>query len=115
MTSIIKKWSMVVLSFWSFVFVSTASADSLTLINPLGQNSSFQTVLDNVNLFLLAIAAPITGIMVVWGGFQMITAAGNPEKFSSGKKTLLYAAIGFAIVIFASSVVPLIQSIFGTS
>ncbi len=110
-----KKWGGAVIAAGTFVYASAAFADSLTLTNPLGQNSTFQTVLDNVNVFLLAIAAPICGIMVVWGGFQMITAAGNPEKFSSGKKTLLYAAIGFAVVIFASSVVPVIQSIFGQS
>jgi hypothetical protein len=45
----------------------------------------------------------------------MITARGNPEKFSEGKKTLLYAAVGFVVVIFASSVAPLIKSIFGGS
>ena len=97
-----------------FISIPSAFADNSVspLTNVLGAGSTFQTVLSNVDAFLLAIAAPICGIMVVWGGFQMITAGGNPEKFSSGKKTLLYAAIGFAVVIFASSVVPLIQSIF---
>lgn len=115
MRSAAKKWGSAVIAAGALVYASAAFADSLTLTNPLGQNATFQTVLNNVNVFLLAIAAPICGIMVVWGGFQMITAAGNPEKFSSGKKTLLYAAIGFAVVIFASSVVPVIQSIFGQS
>ncbi len=50
--------------------------------------------------------------MVVWGGFQMMTAAGNPEKFAAGKKTLTSAAIGFVIVLLASGVAQLIKSIF---
>jgi hypothetical protein len=100
-------------AFYEFVLISTAFAQnsSPTLANPLGANTTATDVLNNVNAFLLAIAAPLCGIMVVWGGFQMITAAGNPEKFSSGRKTLLYAAVGFVVVIFASSVVPLIKNI----
>jgi len=117
MVSISEKAIVPVTVFLNAIFVSTVFAQGsgpLTLTNPLNTNS-FQTVLANINSFLLVIAAPICGIMVVWGGFQMITSRGNPEKFSEGKKTLLYAAVGFVIVIFASSIAPLIQSIFGGS
>jgi hypothetical protein len=113
MISTVKKWIGVAVGFFGLAFASVALAD-ITLTNPLGTNS-FQTVLNNVDSFLLVIAAPICGIMVVWGGFQMITSSGDPEKFSSGRKTLLYAAVGFVVVIFATSVVPLIQSIFNGS
>jgi uncharacterized membrane protein YidH (DUF202 family) len=111
--SIVKKYASIA-GLYGFVFALTAFADSATLVNPLG-TSDATVVLGYINTFLIAVAAPICGIMVVWGGFQMITAAGNPEKFSSGKKTLLYAAIGFVVVIFASSVVPLIKSVFNGS
>ncbi|MGB7957566.1 MAG: pilin [Minisyncoccia bacterium] len=117
--SIIKKSASVIVGFFAFTFsflIAFAQNNSAPpLTNPLavnGSNPTFQTILSNVTSFLLLIAAPICGIMVVWGGFQMITARGNPEKFSEGKKTLLYAAVGFIVIIFASSVVPLIQSIF---
>jgi len=116
MSGNLKKYVGAAVGLSSFVSASMALAQSApTLSNPLGQSATFQTVLNGFNAFLLAIAAPICGIMVVWGGFQMITARGNPEKFSEGKKTLLYAAVGFVVIIFASSVVPLIQSIFGGS
>ena len=92
--STIKKYTGVVIGLYGFVLTSIAFAQ-VTLLNPLG-TSSFQVVLNEFNTFLLAIAAPICGIMVVYGGFQMITAAGNPERFSSGKKTLLYAAIALS-------------------
>jgi hypothetical protein len=119
--NMVKKYISGIAGLPSLVLVSKAFAQNTSapaLINPLaanGSNPTFQTVLSNISSFLLLIAAPICGIMVVWGGFQMITARGNPEKFSEGKKTLLYAAIGFVVVIFASSVVPLLQSIFSGS
>jgi hypothetical protein len=70
-------------------------------------------VVASIGNFMLALAVPICGIMVIWGGFQMMTAAGDPAKFSNGRKTLIYAAAGFVIVLFASSVVPLLKSILG--
>ena len=66
------------------------------LINPIGCDK-FGCVADRLINFLIVIAIPLTAIMVLVGGFQMLTAAGNPEKFSSGKKTLIYAAAGFVV------------------
>jgi hypothetical protein len=86
---------------------------SITLTNPLGNTTSFNTVLQNVGTFLILVAVPLCGIMVIVGGFQMITAAGKPEQFSTGRKTLIYAAIGFVVVLLATSIVPLLKSILG--
>ena len=109
-----KKYIATIAGFASFIFALSAFADVAPLTNPLNTTDA-TVVLGYINTFLIAIAAPICGIMVVWGGFQMMTSAGNPEKFSEGRKTLLYAAIGFVIIIFASSIVPLIKSVFNGS
>jgi hypothetical protein len=117
MNSVVKKWVGTGVGLYGSIVASTAFASGsgdVTLTNPLSTTDA-TVVLGYFNTFLLAIAAPICGIMVVWGGFQMMTAGGNPEKFSEGKKTLLYAAIGFVIVIFASSIAPLIKSVFSGS
>jgi hypothetical protein len=93
-----------------------AGGPALSLINPLSGMSGGSTVnslLANIGKFMLALAVPICGIMVIVGAFQMMTAAGDPTKFGNGKKTLIYAAVGFVIVLFASSVVPLLKSILG--
>jgi hypothetical protein len=50
--------------------------------------------------------------MVLIGGFQMITSAGNPEKFKSGRNTILDAVAGFAVVLLAKGVSVGIQSFF---
>lgn len=107
-------WYGLALSTVAFAQGGTTPGTTVTLTNPLNTTDA-SAVLGNINTFLLVIAAPICGIMVVWGGFQMMTAAGNPEKFSEGRKTLLYAAVGFAIVILADTVAPIIKSIFGIS
>lgn len=63
---------------------------------------------------LALLAAPFVAIMVLVGAFQIITAAGDPEKFKSGRTTILYAVVGYAIVLLASSVVPIIKGLLGT-
>jgi hypothetical protein len=84
----------------------------VTLTNPLG-GQSFTDVVQKVTNFFSVITIPIVAIMVLIGGFQMITAAGNPEKFSAGKKTIIYAAVGFAVILAADTVVTLIKNILG--
>lgn len=100
---------------WARTLVALADGPSLQLVNPLGTSNLVGTnsVLSRISGFLLIVAAPICGIMVLVGGFQMMTAAGDPKKFTEGRKTLVYAAVGFVIVLFASSVVPLLKSILG--
>jgi hypothetical protein len=94
---------------------TTNSNSTITLNDPLG-GASFATVANNVVNFLsVTIAVPLTAIMVLVGAFQMTTSAGDPEKFSQGRKTLLYAAIGFAIAIIATGVTSIIKSILGVS
>ena len=92
----------------------SGSNQPLTLPNPIAASSLTQVVSD-ITGFLYEIAIPLTAIMAIVGGFQMITAAGSPEKFASGRKTLTYAAIGFAVVILAGGIVAIIQNFLGTS
>jgi hypothetical protein len=85
----------------------------ITLPNPLSAND-FTTVVGQVINFLYLVAVPLTAIMALVGGFQMITSSGNPEQFSKGRKTLMYAVIGFAVVIISGGVVSIIKNILGS-
>ena len=88
----------------------------ITLQNPLsgvsgGNCNTLSCPAQAIINFFYTIAIPICGIMILVGGFQMMTAAGSPEKFSNGKKTILYAVIGFIVVLLAGSVAALIQNV----
>jgi len=82
-----------------------------TLTNPLSCND-FNQCVDKLTGNLLTISIPIAAIMILVGGFQIMTAGGNEENLTRGRKTLTYAAIGFAVVVLAKSVVTILQSIF---
>jgi hypothetical protein len=70
-------------------------------------------IIDRVTKFLIAIAVPITAIMVIWGAFQILTAADNPEQFRKGRTTIVYAAMGFGIVLLSQGVVSIVKQLIG--
>jgi hypothetical protein len=51
--------------------------------------------------FVIYIAIAGAGVIMMIGGYFMITSAGNPQEFERGKKTLIYGAIGLILVAIA--------------
>lgn len=49
----------------------------------------------------LAVLGSLTLLMMVWGGFQWLTSAGNSERVEKGTKTMIWAIIG-VVLIFSS-------------
>ena len=88
------------------------SSSGITLTNPLNCSDLNACAGLFVNVLWL-IAIPLSTIMMLVGGFQMMTAAGDPEKFSEGTKTLRYAAIGLVVILLAGGLVSFIKSLFG--
>lgn len=96
------------------VFGRTHSSD-FTLTNPIcggNPNCTFGDVANNILDFLLDVSIPLVAIMVVIGGFQILTAGGDPAKFTTGRKTVTYAAVGFAVVLISKGVVSVIRELF---
>jgi len=44
-------------------------------------------------------------IMVIFGGFKYVTAAGDTEKTKTAKNTILYALVGIVIVALSQTIV----------
>jgi predicted amino acid-binding ACT domain protein len=84
---------------------------SLNLTNPIGND--FIGIAKSISTFLAQLAVPIAAVMVVVGAIQIMTAAGSPEKVSAGKKTILYAAIGLAVLLLADAIIEAIKEILG--
>ena len=47
---------------------------------------------------VLGILGLITFILLLWGGFQMVTAAGDDKKFGAGQTILKQAGIGLLFI-----------------
>ena len=57
---------------------------------------------------VIGIAGGIAFLLMLWGGFQIITSTGNPEKLNKGKEILTSAIIGLVVIIFAVFLLQLI-------
>ncbi len=60
--------------------------------------------------YLMTFLGIIAVIIILWGGFQWLTAGGNEDKVAGAKKTLIAGIIGLIIIIAAFAIVQLIVS-----
>lgn len=63
--------------------------------------SKVQSFIQNIIQVFVTIAGLVATGFLVYGGFRYITSSGNPEALDGAKKTVMYSAIGLAIVIGA--------------
>ncbi len=89
--------------------VGSTSTTGLFIENPLGETSDINSLIKNIINFLIILAIPITAILVVYAGYLYITSAGNEDKVKTAQKALIWAIIGFAIVLVASSIPTIIE------
>jgi hypothetical protein len=59
----------------------------------------------NIISWVLGILALVAVVMIIMGGFQWMTAAGNEEKIEKAKKVISAAVIGLIIVLLAWAIV----------
>lgn len=79
--------------------------------------SSFDDVLNRFCVLLnwmFTVAAIMTVFFVLIAGYKIMFSGGG-KGVDEGKKTLMYAAIGFAVTILAKSVPPLVGSFLGSN
>ena len=60
-----------------------------------------------VNIFLFAVGA-LSVIMLIWGGIRYTTSAGDSNKVTSAKNTVLYAIVGLVVSILAWAIVNMV-------
>ena len=75
--------------------VSDAASDPQTLVKQF------------VNIFLFAVGA-LSVIMLIWGGIRYTTSAGDSNKVTAAKNTVLYAIAGLVIAILAYAIVNMV-------
>lgn len=82
------------------------------LENPLGNNNIIE-IISNILNWLIIYSIPILAIMILIGGFQILTAKDSPEKVSNGRKTIMYAVIGFTVILISKGVALILLNIIG--
>jgi type IV secretory pathway VirB2 component (pilin) len=80
--------------------------------NPLSF-STIEAVLNNITTYLKSIAGVIAVIFIVIGGIMYMLSGGNKDMMERGKKTVIYALAGLAIVVGASTFLTEIKAVIG--
>jgi len=68
--------------------------------NPLNGQAKSLSLYEVVGLLvrgILGITGVLAAVFIIWGGIQIVFAAGNEEKVGKGKETLLWAVIGLVV------------------
>ncbi len=94
---------------------STCPPGKVCLPNPLGTTATAKTLIDRIIGWLLALGAPVAAIMIIYGAFQMLFAGGNPDNFTKGRNTILYAAVGYGIIFIGWGLVSVIEGLLTTN
>jgi len=87
------------------IIFSSVLLTSLICVSPVLAASAdvtkIETFIKSVIQILVTLAGLVSAGFFVWGGFGYITSSGNPETLDRSKKTILYSAIGLAVVLGA--------------
>jgi len=82
---------------------------SATLTNYGGKaglpTEDLETTITDIIQWVLGFLALVAVIMVIYGGFVWLTAAGNEERVASAKKVISAAIIGLVIILLAWAIV----------
>lgn len=76
--------------------------------------NDFNQLISNILSTLVYLVIPIGGLMVVYGGFLMLTSGGKPAQITKGKNTIIAAVVGAAIVYGSLAIVDLVKAFFGS-
>lgn len=93
-----------------WIFLSTAPVGAITFENPSKINTITE-LLDAILNFLYALSFPILTAVVLYAGFLMVTSGGKPEQFSKAIWVIVYAAIGFIVILLSKGLVFVLQDI----
>ena len=77
------------------------------------QLSSLSTYVGNIIAALIPLLGITAFVMLLVGGFTILTSSGNPESMQKGQKTITYAIGGIILAIVSWLVLLLIENITG--
>jgi hypothetical protein len=103
--------NLFIVAFLLFSIPCFIYAETVKLVNPLGENSTIDSVLKKVMGWLVQLGAPLATVMIIIGGIQMLFSGGNPEKFKKGQQTILYTAIGYGIILLGTGLIEIIEAL----
>jgi len=106
--------SRIIIIFFIFNIILALTVRAVTF-DPPSHWTTFQEIIDAIINFIFYVGVAIFPIMAIIAGFLILTSGGDPAKVKKAKDILLYSVIGLFIVLFAKSIIYVIESALGVS
>lgn len=93
----------------------TQGSDGKTvcLDNPLGKNITIPALLGQIINYAMGIIGSLALVMFIYGGAMWMLSGGNQEQVTKGKQTIIWAALGLAIIFTSYALVYFVITAFG--
>ncbi len=107
--------------------IPPVTAEDLETLNPLAQlsekastflpggNFSIAAVINEALNLIFPLAGLILFVMIVWGGFEMLTGAANKKSLDAGKQRIQAALIGFLLLFSSYWIIQIVESVTGVT
>jgi hypothetical protein len=82
-------------------------------ISPISRYGTIVDLLNGVVDFLYNISFLIAPLMIIIAGFFFVTSGGDDKRITKGRDILLYAGVGFLVIVLARGAINLIAREFG--
>ena len=66
------------------------------------------TALTRITNWVFTILIVVAVIFLIWGAYNFVTAAGDAEKVTAGKQSIMWALVGVAVALLARGLVALV-------
>ena len=90
-----------------------AQISRIEVTPPEGAIQDFSPVISGALTIIIAIAALICLVYLIWGGIEWMTSGGEKTAVSAAKAKLTAAFIGLIIVLAAFAIIKLLEYLFG--
>lgn len=86
--------------------------DNFTIPNPSRYNS-LEDIINALTSLIRPLFIITLGAMILYGGWVRLTSQGDPDKIKSSSQIIVAAIIGFAIAVFAPTIVDFVGRLLG--
>lgn len=90
-------------------------APGTEVVNGIVTIKGFEYIFNNVVTIILSLAGILLFIMLVSGGFKILTSGSDPKAAEAGKKTLTYAIGGLVLVVLSFLILRFLQEFTGVN
>jgi hypothetical protein len=78
---------------------SSKVVKTVSLENPLTVDANPSQIIGLIIKSALGVIGGLALVMMVWGAFQWLTSAGNPERVKKGTSTMIWAIVGLILTL----------------